>query len=82
MAQKALQLIQDGQVIFSMFPLDDPALLVCLIRKSQPIRIPWTMLSSSVAIPRLTLHPLGGKFYPKNRSTMTRIKHKYWTTSL
>ena len=55
MAQKALELIQDDQVIFlDVSHLDDPALLACLTRKSQSIRIPLTMPSSSVAILRLT----------------------------
>ena len=49
MAQKALQWIQNGQVIFL-----DASTSITLLEILQSIRTPLTMLSNSVAIPRLT----------------------------
>lgn len=79
MAQKALQLIQDGQVIF-LDVSTSMTLLAGLLNKE--VTVYSHSLDNAIQLSshsQVDFHLLGGKFYPKTAFTMTRIKHKYWT---
>ena len=75
MAQKALQLIQDGQVIF-LDVSTSMTLLAGLLNKE--VTVYSHSLDNAIQLSshsQVDFHLLGGKFYPKTASTMTRIKH-------
>ncbi len=79
MAQKALQLIQDGQVIF-LDVSTSMTLLAGLLNKE--VTVYSHSLDNAIQLSshsQVDFHLLGGNSTLKTASTMTRIKHKYWT---